>query len=237
MALSNFTLPFGSLGVSQTWGATVPPVQYTAVNNLAYGPQAADPASQQEYYKNSPYAPPSQSQYNDINTRRKSGNTYLPPPIPSSPPSQPPTRTYQQRTYGENTYVQQQTQQVHTQAAHFNGYNTQTRILSPTTNHHKYPQQLPADVRSGNPQKPPPQPAQNINDPFPERPPGFTHVQAGQGSRTQVHAVLDYDADEGDYYDQEDEGTPVGECFCCSHHNHKLCDLFSQLVPSEIIDI
>ncbi|KAL5279545.1 hypothetical protein ACFFRR_003880 [Megaselia abdita] len=219
MALSNFTLPFGGLGVSQAWGATVPPIQYTAVNNLVYGSQNDDQTVHQEYYKNSPYTPPApqrtQSQYNDINTRRKVGNTYLPPPLPSSPPSQPPTRNYQQRTYGETNFVQQPTQ-VHQQAAHFNGYNTQTRILSPTTNH-KYPQQLPADVRSGNtkPQPPPPQPqqppqpTQNINDPFPERPPGFTHVRAGQGSRTQVHAVLDYDVDEGDYYDQEDEGMPV----------------------------
>lgn len=236
MALSNFTLPFG--GLSQGWGATVPPIhQYTAVNNLVYGPKTDDPAassSHQEYYKNSPYAPPAsqrtQSQYNDINTRRKVGNTYLPPQIPSSPPSQPPTRNYQPRTYGETTnYAQQQTQ-IHPQAANFNGYNTQTRILTPTTNH-KYPQQSPPDARSGNPQ-----PTQNINDPFPERPPGFTHVQAGQGSRTQVHAVLDYDADEGDYYDQEDPGTPVGELVLLSQQC--LCDLLNQLVCLQnIIDI
>lgn len=50
----------------------------------------------------------------------------------------------------------------------------------------------------------------NADDPYPERPPGFTRVQAGQGSRTQVHAVLDYDADEDDeeYYDAEDNGFP-----------------------------
>lgn len=204
MALSNFTLPFGGIGL-QSWGATASPIQYTAVNNLVYGPQTDNPASHQEYYKNSPYSPPapqrsSQSQYHDRNTRRNVGNAYLPPPIPSSPPSpQPPARTY-----GETNYVHQQNQ-IHSQASHFNGYNTQTRILSSTTNN-KYPQQSPTDGRSGSPQ-----PTQNTNDPFPERPPGFTHVQAGQGSRTQVHAVLDYDADEGDYYDQEDEGTPVGE--------------------------
>jgi hypothetical protein len=40
---------------------------------------------------------------------------------------------------------------------------------------------------------------------YPERPPGFTKVQAGQGSRTQVHAVLDYDDDE-DYYEDDEEG-------------------------------
>ncbi|XP_034125290.1 protein spaetzle 3 isoform X2 [Drosophila guanche] len=40
---------------------------------------------------------------------------------------------------------------------------------------------------------------------YPERAPGFTRVQAGQGSRTQVHAVLDYDVEEGDEEDEEDE--------------------------------
>ncbi|XP_022226761.2 protein spaetzle 3 [Drosophila obscura] len=39
---------------------------------------------------------------------------------------------------------------------------------------------------------------------YPERAPGFTRVQAGQGSRTQVHAVLDYDVEEGDE-GEEDE--------------------------------
>lgn len=53
---------------------------------------------------------------------------------------------------------------------------------------------------------------QNSNiDPYPIRPPGFTKVNAGQGGRTQVHAILDYDADEDDehsdeYYDDEDIG-------------------------------
>ncbi|XP_029407188.2 protein spaetzle 3 [Bactrocera dorsalis] len=43
---------------------------------------------------------------------------------------------------------------------------------------------------------------------YPHRPPGFTRVQAGQGTRTQVHAVLDYDVEEGEeeeYYDEGDK--------------------------------
>lgn len=43
-------------------------------------------------------------------------------------------------------------------------------------------------------------------DNYPERAPGFTRVQAGQGSRTQVHAVLDYDVEEGDEEEEEDDG-------------------------------
>ncbi|KAI8125579.1 Protein spaetzle 3 [Lucilia cuprina] len=52
------------------------------------------------------------------------------------------------------------------------------------------------------------------NDPYPDRPPGFTRVQAGQGSKTRVHAVLDYDLEEGeeeDYYDAEDHGETVNK--------------------------
>lgn len=45
---------------------------------------------------------------------------------------------------------------------------------------------------------------------YPSQTAGFTRVHAGQGSRTQVHAVLDYDDDEGDYYDAKDDGDPVG---------------------------
>ncbi|XP_001356715.3 protein spaetzle 3 [Drosophila pseudoobscura] len=40
---------------------------------------------------------------------------------------------------------------------------------------------------------------------YPERAPGFTRVQAGQGSRTQVHAVLDYDVEEGDEEDEDED--------------------------------
>lgn len=43
-------------------------------------------------------------------------------------------------------------------------------------------------------------------DNYPERAPGFTRVQAGQGSRTQVHAVLDYDVEEGDEEEEDDDG-------------------------------
>lgn len=43
-------------------------------------------------------------------------------------------------------------------------------------------------------------------DNYPERAPGFTRVQAGQGSRTQVHAVLDYDVEEGEEEDEDDDG-------------------------------
>ncbi|XP_073827435.1 spaetzle domain-containing protein 3 isoform X2 [Musca autumnalis] len=56
--------------------------------------------------------------------------------------------------------------------------------------------------------------AASTNDAYPDRPPGFTRVQAGQGSRTGVHAVLDYDLEEGEeeeYYDAEDQGEPVNK--------------------------
>jgi hypothetical protein len=46
---------------------------------------------------------------------------------------------------------------------------------------------------------------------IPNRPPEFKRVTVGQGSRTQVHAILDYD-DDDEYYDDDDDATE-GEFF------------------------
>lgn len=47
---------------------------------------------------------------------------------------------------------------------------------------------------------------------FPSQAPTFTRVQAGAGSNTQVHAILDYDDDGGEeYYDDENEDAEGGE--------------------------
>ncbi|KAH8273637.1 hypothetical protein KR018_005544 [Drosophila ironensis] len=63
--------------------------------------------------------------------------------------------------------------------------------------------------RSRPPKPEAPQPAQTYGvapaDNYPERAPGFTRVQAGQGSRTQVHAVIDYDVEEGEEDEEDDE--------------------------------
>lgn len=51
------------------------------------------------------------------------------------------------------------------------------------------------------------------NGGFPSQAPTFTRVQAGTGSNTQVHAILDYDDDDeaDEYYDADDEGAQGGK--------------------------
>ncbi|EDV59270.1 protein spaetzle 3 [Drosophila erecta] len=64
--------------------------------------------------------------------------------------------------------------------------------------------------------KPEAQPAETYGvappENYPERAPGFTRVQAGQGSRTQVHAVLDYDVEDGEE-DEEEDGEEEGQFY------------------------
>ncbi|KAH8260319.1 hypothetical protein KR026_009300 [Drosophila bipectinata] len=72
------------------------------------------------------------------------------------------------------------------------------------------PPPAPAQQPRSRPTKPEaPQPAQTYGvappENYPERAPGFTRVQAGQGSRTQVHAVIDYDVEEGEEDEEEDD--------------------------------
>uniref|UniRef100_A0A6P4FPC1 Chromatin modification-related protein eaf-1 n=1 Tax=Drosophila rhopaloa TaxID=1041015 RepID=A0A6P4FPC1_DRORH len=88
------------------------------------------------------------------------------------------------------------------------------------------PQQPPPSQQQQPPPAPPPQrprqgkpeaqPAQTYGvappENYPERAPGFTRVQAGQGSRTQVHAVLDYDVEEGEE-DEEEDGEEEGQYY------------------------
>lgn len=42
---------------------------------------------------------------------------------------------------------------------------------------------------------------------YPEQRPVYTQVKAGVGSKTQVHAVLDYDNDNDEYYEGDEENT------------------------------
>lgn len=170
MSIVNYTLPFGGLG-GQSWSATISPIQQhaTAVNNLLYGPaghQDTDlepDGTDDEYYKNNPYATPShrvtQQNY------RRNNNEYLPPvPIQyntqstrSQTRSQYQTQTAKPRTYGEGSYsnVPQRTAQP-PNTQYFNNYNNQrvtysqtptpqpnTRAGSSSVSAPAYPQQAP----------------------------------------------------------------------------------------------
>lgn len=48
------------------------------------------------------------------------------------------------------------------------------------------------------------------NGGFPSQAATYTRVQAGTGSNTNVHAILDYDDDGDDYYDERDDGEKGG---------------------------
>lgn len=174
--------------------------------------------------------PPQQSsqQY-----RQAPRNNYLPPPQSypqQTAQRQPPV--YQQpqqspRTYGEGSYSQVPPRTGGTQQQQQNNgyYNPSYNQQQPPVNYN-VPQVPPQNTYRNNPSPPKQVPQQQTPPPnrvppppissgrgisstsagsaVPERPPGFVKVNAGQGSRTQVHAVLDYDDDEGDYYDDDD---------------------------------
>lgn len=181
-----------------------------------------------EFYKNDPYAPPatpSPTQYQRQTYHYRSRNNYLPPPLSSLnskqlppqhqqqhiPQLQPPLSTdpqartitnYQQshhttRTYGESSY----------ESHEFYNENISSRLNTSDVN-----SQVPAYDSIATPQPPhlTHQSQANVvrgdktQSAFPPNRPTYTQVQAGHGSKTQVHAVLDYDNDE--YYDEENVG-------------------------------
>lgn len=206
MALANYSLPFAGT-VPAHWSATINPLQQhaTAVNNLLYGPAAhqSDTDGQPEaYYKNDPYAPPQQQQQ-QISAQQYRGrnNNYLPPPPQQqAAPPQFNGRTQQQfssaqstRTYGEQSYSNDPQRNVQPPQQYFNNFNR----ASYTT---------PEPPRSVTAQPSSPRLAESNSATFPQQATSFTRVQAGTGSHTQVHAVLDYDDDgtEEEYYDDED---------------------------------
>lgn len=229
MALVNYTMPFGSIG-GPSWATISPlhnPPHATAVNSLLYGPpgpQENDLTNDQhDYFKNSPYAPPQshyrQQQQQNGQYRQRSSNNYLPPSVPTSKP--PPQSGYQNRnayappnsrTYGEGSYSNAPPAFSPVQNNGFYNPNfkqntsptpaRQTQAPSPTAR--------PASSFNNNQNKPSNNQNQQNMKPnqsgFPSQPPTYTKVQAGKGSKTQLHAVLDYDDDDEYYEDTDDPG-------------------------------
>lgn len=230
MALTNFSLPFGG-GLPSTHWATISPLQQhaTAVNNLLYGPANHQQATNDEddgYYKNDPYAPPKQLATSQQRYQTRNNN-YLPPPPQQQQPAsqyssqQPAVRnqyTQPTRTYGENSYANVPPSQRNVQIQQQTPQQQQTPPLPPPqqyfnnfNQHRSYATPVPAVEITATPQPPLAAPVRGRDDKqaatFPQQATSFTRVQAGTGSRTQVHAVLDYDDDGGEedeYYDDED---------------------------------
>lgn len=198
------------------------------------GHQAVDSvaaaANGQQFYKNDPYSHPTQSPQYQRQTyhyrSRAATNNYLPPPLtnlnhdqrpPLPPPQsqhipqlQPPyepddlkTRTvtnyqshHQTRTYGESRYEAHEFYNENI-SSNFNNSDVDSQphafdtIVAPHT-----PQPLVTNENLAVDDK--------TAHTFPAQRPTYTQVQAGHGSKTQVHAVLDYDND--DYYDEVNGG-------------------------------
>lgn len=181
MALVNYSLPFGAPVAS--W-ATISPIQPHAVNNL-YEPaphHQENVLQNDDYYKNGPYRHQQQpaSQQNPRN--------YLPPQQQAQKNTNrnayiPPTRA---RTYGESTYSQQPSTSFNNQQN--TGYVYGQRE-SPYQAQQTQPQ--PQTTKAPNPRPTAPLTTssagftRNQAAGYPEQPPGFKPIQAGQGSRTQ----------------------------------------------------
>lgn len=210
----NFSLPFSGT-VTPNWITTVNPIEnhVTAVNNLLYSPeghQAVDNSplnqqqQQQQFYRNDPYAAPTQSpDYQSEQYHYRSRNHYLPPLLSTlnQKNQNQQLSPVQQRTISNyQSHQQTQTQYDESRYETHDYFNANIQFNSSNVNSETIPYDLP-DLPDS--QLPNDNRAKNTNA-FPVNPPQYTQVQAGHGSNTQVHAVLDYDNDE--YYDQENVG-------------------------------
>lgn len=229
MALVNYSLPFGGIP-GQNW-ATISPIQQhaTAVNNLLYGPaghQESDLPSDQ-LYPNEPYAPPRRT----TQQFRNRNNNYL-PPVPAGPSVPRPIET--QQFHSQSTRSQTRTQFQHTQSTRtyteesyakvpprdIQPPNTQYFNSNNGNNNNNNQRHVSFNSQQQSvTESPPPSPSRssstNADDQnnrakakvYPSQVPGFKRIQAGQGSRTQVHAILDYDDDEDDYSESNNENS------------------------------
>lgn len=203
MALLNYSLPFGA--APPTSWATISPIHASphAVNNLyePAGHHQENVLHNDEYYKNGPYRHQQQQQQQQQNSRN-----YLPPhqqQAQSNNNNNNNRNGYAQaaggrtRTYGESSYSQQlPTSFSNGQNTNNNGYynNGQNFKDNPyQTQQQNQPQ--PQTTKAPNSRTTASfQPNSNSNSNnfnlnqaagYPERPPGFKPIQAGQGSRTQ----------------------------------------------------
>lgn len=227
----NFSLPFSGT-VAPNWITTVNPIEnhVTAVNNLLYSPeghQAVDNSplnqqhQQQQFYRNDPYAAPTQSpDYQTEQYHYRSRNHYLPPLLSTlnQKNQNQQLSPVQQRTISNyQSHQQTQTQYDESRYETHDYFNANIQFNSSNVNSETIPYDLPDS------QLPNDNLAKNTNA-FPVNPPQYTQVQAGHGSNTQVHAVLDYDNDE--YYDQENVGKNRTQAFILYLHFHFISSCF-----------
>lgn len=201
MALVNYSLPFGAPSPA-SW-STISPIHASphAVNNL-YEPTGhqQNVLHNEDYYKNGPYRhqQPQQQPQQQLNSNARN---YLPPHQAQNNNNNPNnnrngynTQTTRTRTYGESSYSQQAPTSFSSMQNN-NGYynNGQSFKENPYQTQQKQPQPLttkPPNSRSTVSYQSNTNTNSNNNynlnrAGYPEQPPGFKPIQAGQGSRTQ----------------------------------------------------
>lgn len=209
MAL-NFSLPFGAVNAPPTSWATISPIHASphAVNNLyePTGNHQENVLHNDDYYKNGPYRqhqPQQQQQQQQQNNRN-----YLPPHQPPQNNGNannnrngypPPTRT---RTYGESSYSHQPPTSFSNLQKNNGFYNNGQSFKENPYQPQQHKQPQPQATKAPNSRTTIPfQSNSNANSKnfnlnqaagYPERPPGFKPIQAGQGSRTQNGESLEH---------------------------------------------
>ncbi|GBP15871.1 hypothetical protein EVAR_12469_1 [Eumeta japonica] len=196
------------------------------LDDLLYSPADHQPADAAAPHRHDPYAPPGDSSAPTTSStqtraklRKRAGTAYLPPPNqfthyphennPYAPRSQLHTRVFQQQRLDQRIAYDNTGQYVHDPSGDYD-FEQRRGPDSPT---YLDPPYGPTAGRA------PPSPAPTTSAPATpaDRPPGFTKVEpGGSGSKTQLHAVLDYDED---YYDDvpgpesgESTGRPSAGC-------------------------
>nr|XP_031830437.1 protein spaetzle 3 isoform X2 [Nomia melanderi] len=190
MSLVNFTLPYQS--------ATPTPFFYggqtgghSSVNNLRLNavlpPAPAPNFNDREPFQNEPYIPPAgyqqQKQHQTAFNRQTTSNSYIEHSSFSS------TQDTRYDNYNQDFRRTQPRQQQQRPAPPIS-QQQRSQVDRDQSNHRT--SRMPED------------------DSYPERPNGYTRVsgEGGPGTKTSVHAVLDYDDDFEDYYDDDDQDIP-----------------------------
>lgn len=204
--------------------------------NDPYAPPPPLSAQQQFRNRNNNYLPPPPSQQTSpqftAKTQQSTRNQFA--------------QTQTTRTYGENSYsnspslppqrnipVQQLQQSPQPAPQYFNNFNSRRVTYTPTPPTETVATPQPPIIRNRNTidSSSPSGAGGNggadgsvagsdsgigDNPLYPHQGSSFTRVQAGSGSRTQVHAVLDYDDDGGEeeYMDEDDGTGMLRHLFC-----------------------
>lgn len=184
----NFSLPYQSVTMAPFFYAGSPGGHTTANSlrlNAALPSGSAPGYNERESLRNEPYAPPTK---------------------------------YHQHRRPQST--QQKNHEIYTEHTSFSSQDTRYAMYN-----QDFRRTQPRQQQQQQQMRPPPLPSsfQRPSEPvktrieeqenYPDRPVGYTRVNgessAGPGTKTSVHAVLDYDDDFDDYYDDEDQDVPM----------------------------